>query len=388
MKLITKTKILILIFVGIIFAFSPIINNWLKFNTGFDEKTSENNDIINLDNKNLQISAVSGKIHIDNNWSAAKSVGICTGQGTYSDPYVIKNLVINSKGLGNCIWIENSAVYFKIENCKLYNSGENYAGIELSSVNNSQIIHINCSSNDYGIRLMECNYNTISGNIVNYNTKYGIYLSRSENNTISGNIVNYNTKYGIYLIFSENNTISENMVNYNTFYGIYLDVSYYNNIFGNTISNNKIGMKIIKTVYAYWIPGCHDNTISGNNVYSNKEYGIIFYPGCPNNSVYLNCFGGNKVNAYDEGGNNYWDNGIKGNFWSNYTGLDEDGDGIGDIPYNINGYSGCKDNYPLMKCPISVQENPFKTLILITIISGGAVIGVAIILLIIRKRIQ
>jgi len=369
MKLITKTKILILIIFGILLAFSPIINNWLKFNAGFNEKTSENNDIITLDNKNFQISAVSGKIHIDNNWSAAKSAGICTGQGTYSDPYVIKNLVIDSEGSGNCIWIENSSVHFKIENCKLINSGNYYAGIKLSCVANSQLIDNDCSSNYYGIRLMKCNYNTISSNTANYNTYSGIFLIFCESNTISGNTANYNTQYGINL-----------------------DVSYYNNIFGNVAFNNKIGMIITKSVKSYLIAGCHDNNISGNIVNSNSEYGIKFHPSCLNNNVYLNCFTNNKVNAYDTGESygdyvyNLWDNGVTGNYWGDYTGKDEDGNGIGDIPYNISGSVVCKDNYPLMKCPISVQESTFELIILITIISGGAVIGVATILLIIRKR--
>jgi len=362
MKLRTKIKILIFIFVVIISAFSSIINNWLKFSAENVDKGSENNDIINLDNKNLQISRISGRIHIDNNWSEAKNAGICTGQGTYFDPYVIKDMVIDSEDLGHCIRIENSTVHFKIENCKLYNAGIDGAGIYLYDVENSRIIDNDCSSNNCGIRLFLCNYNTISENLANYNTYSGIYLTWSDNNTISGNIA----------------------IN-NAFDGIVLDVSNHNNIYGNVAVKNKCGILLMKSIRSLLIPGCHDNTISGNIINSNSEYGIRFHS-CVNNSVYLNCFTNNLIHACNEGGNNYWDNGIKGNFWSNYTGLDEDGDGIGDIPYNINGYSGGKDNYPLMKCPISVPVSPLERLILITIISGGAVIGVATILLIIRKR--
>ena len=43
---------------------------------------------------------------------------------------------------------------------------------------------------------------------------------------------------------------------------------------------------------------------------------------------------------------NIWDNGIVGNYWDDYTGLDEDGDGIGDTPYLINSEIG--DRFPLM----------------------------------------
>jgi hypothetical protein len=44
---------------------------------------------------------------------------------------------------------------------------------------------------------------------------------------------------------------------------------------------------------------------------------------------------------------NKWDNGKTGNYWDTYTGADENGDGIGDTPYELFEYM--TDNYPLMK---------------------------------------
>jgi nitrous oxidase accessory protein NosD len=42
-----------------------------------------------------------------------------------------------------------------------------------------------------------------------------------------------------------------------------------------------------------------------------------------------------------------WDNGNEGNWWYFYTGVDSNGDGIGDTPYVLN--ENNTDLYPLMK---------------------------------------
>ena len=79
---------------------------------------------ISLKNLNLKSSKISKKIYIDGNqgWIDFRNAGNCTGSGTYSDPYIIKDLVIDGESSGNCILIENSDGYFLIQNCTLYNS--------------------------------------------------------------------------------------------------------------------------------------------------------------------------------------------------------------------------------------------------------------------------
>jgi len=499
MKSNPKLKIMILITLGILLALSPIFVNILNFNVGYGDKNSENGDAINLNDENLKISTISGKIHIINNsgWIDFRNDGNCTGSGAYSDPYVIEDLVIDGGGSGNCIWIENSDVYFKIENCAVYNSGEYNAGIRLSRVKNSQLINNTVNYNWAGIYLSNSNFNDISKNTANDN-RDGIYLSDSDNNHISENTAYYNKWRGIYLSDSDNNSISGNTANDNID-GIYLWVSDNNTVSGNIM--NECGLSLFgtfeelrshdidatnlvngKPLYYYTnevnlrpnnftnagqviLVNCHDslisnlntshtsrgitlyycndntitgntandnrdgiylkysdnNTVSGNIASYNQYYGIylkssdnntisgntasnngigiciygIYSIGCDNNIITLNCFINNTINADDDGGgsNNHWDNGIKGNYWSDYTGSDADGDGIDGVPYTINGFAGSQDNFPLMKCPISTREGggiPFELIIIISIISGGAVIGVATLLLIRhkRKRIQ
>jgi hypothetical protein len=78
------------------------------------------------------------------------------------------------------------------------------------------------------------------------------------------------------------------------------------------------------------------------------------------NTIYHNNFLENKIgNAYDEG-RNKWDKGGRGNYWDDYTGKDEDGDGIGDTPYKIPGGIN-KDRYPLMNPFVNFPpEKPLK----------------------------
>jgi parallel beta-helix repeat protein len=298
MKSNTKSKIIVLICFGILFAIVLMIT-----------VNPSNSKVITFDKEKLKISAVSGKIHIDDdnpsiNWTVAKKDGICTGNGTYSDPYIIEYLEIDGEGSGSCILIENSEVYFRIEDCSLYNAewGSD-AGINLLNVNNSQLIGNDCSYSQLGIVLGDgwggggCYNNTITGNIVN-NNRGGIYLFDSYNNTISSNTANNNTWSGIYLIGSNytivsgntmndnkmcginiggghNNVIvSGNIISDNHMQGLWMDESFNNTISGNILNNNNFsGICLIDSNY---------NIISGNTAIYNKECGIILFQGIYN----------------------------------------------------------------------------------------------------------
>jgi len=301
-----KVKTIILIALGIFIAFSILNNDNLNLNTG-------NSDEINLDNEYIETSAVSGLIHIDNNWTAAKGALICTGNGIYSDPYVIEDFVIDGEFSESCILIENSDVYFKIENCTVYNSGVTIdAGIRLINVSNSQLINNNCSSNrrgiflyssdnntisgntansnpDYGIILHLSHNNTVSGNSAFYNEFYGISINRGNNNTISGNTANNSMDHGIFLFNADDNTVSGNLLNFNNNYGIILDNSDNNAISGNTANNNE-ETGIYLTISEY-------NTVSGNNANNNNKAGISLVEG-NNNTISENTANYNTNGIY------------------------------------------------------------------------------------------
>lgn len=81
-------------------------------------------------------------------------------------------------------------------------------------------------------------------------------------------------------------------------------------------------------------------------------YGIKIGASLSNNQIYYNEFRITKTsdgkNAVSSNGANTWQDtlGLKGNYWDDYTGLDNDFNGIGNTPYNIEGGSE-KDNRPI-----------------------------------------
>ena len=117
--------------------------------------------------------------------------------------------------------------------------------------------------------------------------------------------------------------------------GIYLHYSDKNIVIGNYIANNTdIGISLSSGA---------NNTITLNTIINNY-YGISIF-GSENN-VYLNSFINNTYQVSVHDASNTFDNGTYGNYWSDYTGTDANGDLIGDTPYSITG--SINDNYPLM----------------------------------------
>ncbi|MBA7484748.1 hypothetical protein ES707_20278 [subsurface metagenome] len=390
MKSSVKSKILILIALGILFALSPMITVNLSFIAGNNNKSSKYSAENNLDKENLKLSKISERIHIINNsgWVAFKNDGNCTGEGTYSDPYIIEDLVINGGGSGSCILIENSDVYFKIENCTVYNSGgspsADSAGIELSNASNGNLTNNNCSNNYIGIYLFLSDYNTISGNTAN-NNYHGIYLVGSAYNTISGNTAN-NNYHGIHLMGCYYNSISGNTVSYNIDCGIYLDSNNdHNTISGNTANNNSRGIYLLYSDY---------NTISGNTA-NNNWHGIGLY------FSYFNTISGNTANNNGDGicliFSDY--NTISGNIANNNN---ESGIHLWYSDYNtVSGNTLLGNDECIVEdnCEGNIFENndcgegdgiSFELIIFISVISGAALVTVVTIFLIRhkRKRIQ
>ena len=263
--------------------------------------------------------------------------------------------IIDGGGTENVIHLESGDVYisgFTIQNGGkgLYDSGifidhasdnnnishntiaNSSNGICLSYSLRSTIFDNTVSNCKYGISLYSSNNNEIYGNNA-LDNKYGIAFYSSDNNKIHDNNASLNMINGIYLHLSGNNEISSNIASLNGYEGIRLDSSGNNVISDNIASNNDYGIRLSSS---------SNNLVSGNTA-TNNYYGI-YLDSSSDNNIYHNNF--NNTDQVWSDSLNIWNDANEGNYWSDYTGQDKNGDGIGDTPYVINVEN--QDNKPLM----------------------------------------
>jgi len=119
--------------------------------------------------------------------------------------------------------------------------------------------------------------------------------------------------------------------------GIYLNSVENGRIEGCELSLNGIGIHLLNSKHI---------TVTKNALFDN-HYGIVMEANARDNVVFENSFIQNGVNGRDVSLGSNWSNGKTGNYWSDYKGTDENGDGRGDSPYTHP-----LDPYPLINPPV------------------------------------
>ena len=263
--------------------------------------------------------------------------------------YYMEDLTIwNCAGCG--ITIENTTLPFVIDNCIVQNCGYDgngaqiapCSGICLKNVSNGKVVNSVIEHNtEHGISVLDYSTNVDITNCIirDQSAGYGIEVGLV---TLSGDEIPefiditfnelYNNFYGIELIGTDC-TVKCNTVRDNGAYGIYV-FGTANEIYNNTIKNNDdYGMKMYNS---------SSNDIYGNDFTDNNN--------------------GKGVQGWDNRVTNTWNSPTPvnycysggtyishiGNYWSDHTTPDTNGDGIVDIPYTLDGGAGAKDFYPAM----------------------------------------
>ncbi|MCW4029321.1 MAG: right-handed parallel beta-helix repeat-containing protein [Candidatus Bathyarchaeota archaeon] len=183
----------------------------------------------------------------------------------------------------------------------------------------------------------------IIGNIIDnifYQDADGITLQNADENTVSNNLI---TKafLGIGLTSSNNNVFLNNVIRDNVD-NIWLSSSY-DNYFDNNTCRQSSGFSSI------YMHSCSNNLFRRNEISQSVNLGLSLQFKSEGNVFVENTFSQNKIdfvchyckcntfihnNVYvtsidNQDCLNNWDDGVEGNYWSNYI-------GAGDTPYRIN----------------------------------------------------
>jgi parallel beta-helix repeat protein len=308
-------------------------NNTIRGNTISDNQagaisiySSLNNSIVGNTIKNNTRGILIGSS--SNNTSIINNVFIRDGlEVMHSYQNIVKNNTVNGKPL---VYLEDISEY------TVTDAGQ----VILVNCDSIRVENLDLSNTTIGVHLDRTNNSIISGNTITTNIDYGIRsLGISSNITILGNNITSNDDCGIVVGIDDSRIIGNTVASSHDTGIVFGGNS--NTIAGNNIRNNGYGMSFIGS----------SNTVSGNNI-TNNEYGLSVQGS--SNRIYHNNIVNNtyQVNVEEEDAN-IWDDGLEGNYWSDYAGVDLNHDGIGDSAYMITPLTTPPelrqfDHYPLI----------------------------------------
>jgi len=186
------------------------------------------------------------------------------------------------------------------------------------------------TTNDYPsigyLAFVDCQRVTVK-NLNRQDATKGIILVNTTDSEITQNTLESNL-IGIYLYGAYGNIVSENQIR-NCVSGLQIFTNKANIIMKNNFENNECGIFLEGSAQKIY----HNNFVNNQKHVNAQEFSPLAFHVRPPNGEYV------------------WDNGYPsgGNYWSDYTGKDENNDGIGDTPYIVSQYFNNTDNYPLMK---------------------------------------
>jgi len=280
----------------------------------------------------------------------------CNGASIRGDNSCKQNAWGDEEEKGWGIFLKNRKG-IKVVNCTI----KNYCiGI---NIDNSQKVHVennilgyNHFSSDFGdqIQILNGKYVFIKNNTFYGGKNEGIYINGGSNLMISNNSL-INTNKGIKCdslgCFSVD--IIDNVI-LNTGQAIEIQNSQRVSVRGNILKNNTVGINLeTKSENCLVV----NNHIEGSGFFG---FGISMRKSTHHNKIYNNHIAARRT-CLDNGEDNSWHTFLNctmenilggpcvgGNYYSDYAGNDSDGNGIGDVSYQIEGSADRSDNLPLV----------------------------------------
>lgn len=251
--------------------------------------------------------------------------GIFLDKAADSAHIVENNILDNSVGV--YLWGAPNALVERntIIGNKELRENERGNGVTVWNAPNSKVVYNDISHGRDGIFSNASNFNTFSYNHF-HDLRYGVHYMYTNDSQIEGNIVS-NSKIGYAIMFSTNIKLRDNVSYNNIDQGIMLNYTNESIIVGNAVEKSP------KCVYLY---NANNNQFT-NNHFEGCEMGIHFSGAAEGNTIRENAFVSNHIQIKYVGTRFMdWAEGGKGNYWSDNSAFDLDGDGIADTAYKPN----------------------------------------------------
>ncbi len=177
--------------------------------------------------------------------------------------------------------------------------------------------------------------------------RYGIHFMYCDDAEVDHNILR-NNSVGGFLMYSRRLYFHHNYVASNrggSGFGIGLKDVDDARLDSNFIADNQIGFYLDNS------PREIESTcVFEGNLLAYNDFGVALLPSVRRNLFRGNSFMENEEQVAIEGGGQLHSIRWEGNYWSDYTGYDVDGDGIGDLPYAAHRlYDNLTDRFPALR---------------------------------------
>ena len=238
-------------------------------------------------------------------------------------------------------------------------------GIHLWYCGGVELAHNQVSRFLDGIYLSFANGTRVEGARLEHNGRYGLHTMYCQENRLIANVFTHNVA-GVAIMFSNRLVVERNTIVHNRgprTYGLLLRDCSDGRFLGNRLVDNTV---------AVFLDGSNRNVFSGN-LYQDNGWGVLLFSSSAGNVWAGNDFLHNDYPvALDmRFTRNQFDDGQRGNYWSDAETYDLDGDQRSDIPYGpVSAFAFVSKQYPdlsvLAKSPavaaLGVAERVFPSL--------------------------